>query len=122
MFEGTDSRAREYYRYKLVVVGGLVEEKRWDKSCFAPVMRHGKTAKDHATGSHDRRLVNHDTRKAWDKETTAKGGPKGRRHFPIEVCNGRESRALARRHNCDRPAIPGQKGGGKCRHKRGKKA
>ena len=56
------------------------------------IMRAGKTARDHESGAWARRLTNQETRKSWDRETTAKG-PKGARHLPIEVCNGRKSRS-----------------------------
>ena len=86
-----------------------------------PILHPGKTARDHESGAHARRWENQTKRKAWDVETTAKG-PKGKRYFPVEVCNGRDTRSLRNVHKCGRPAIPGQKGGGACRHRKGKKA
>lgn len=85
------------------------------------IRKPGKTERDHASEAWARRFENHEKRKEWDRETTAKSVPT-KRHFPIEVCNGKATQALRNVHICGRRAVPGQKGGGPCRHKRGKKA
>ena len=121
MFEGHGQEARQYYVWHIRVERGIVVEKRSDKPRFAPTMRHGKTERDHERGAWARRWENHEKRKGWDREITAKG-PKGKRHFPIEICNGQESQPLKRVHRCVGAGIPGKKGGGPCRHRKGKRA
>lgn len=121
-FEGDGAQSRAYFTWSLVQKGGIFSSVRSTTPRQAKVMRTGKTERQKANKKWARRQDNHDARKAWDRETTVKGGPKGRRHFPIEVCNGRESQALKHVHKCGRPAFPGQRGGGVCRHRKGKKA
>lgn len=75
----------------------------------------GKTVRDHESGAWARREANKQARSAWCS-TTHRG--KVHEPFPVEVCNGRRTRALAAKHVCNRRAVPGQKGGGACRHKR----
>lgn len=84
------------------------------------IRQDGKTERDHNSGAWARRLENAEARKAWNREGANKGAK--RSSFPVEVCNGRESRALKRRHKCNQKAVPGQKGGGVCRHRKGKRA
>lgn len=86
-----------------------------------PITRMGKTAREHANGSWAHRQTNADARKAWNQAVNERGA-KGKHPFPIEVCNGRESRALKRVHVCNRRAVTGKKGGGACKHRKGKKA
>lgn len=116
MFEGDGHQARQYHKWYVVRERGLIVEKRGVEPCYAPAMRHGKTARDRASGAPTRRTANAEVRGAWAKATSGKGAKHA--PFPIEVCNGRESRSLQRTHACNRPAIPGKKGGGPCRHKR----
>lgn len=84
------------------------------------IRKEGKTTRDHASGAWARHLENAEVRKAWNKEGATKGAK--RSPFPLEVCNGRESQALKRIHKCNRKAVPGQKGGGACRHRKGRRA
>ena len=87
----------------------------------SPILHAGKTARDRASGAWARRKQNADARREWSKGGGGKSGTRGR-PFPLESCNGRESRALKHVHRCNRKAAPGRKGGGPCQHRRGKKA
>jgi len=117
MFEGQGQQARQYFRTFLAKDSmGNVREERSREPSYAPVMRHGKTARDVARGAPGRQAMAKTLRADWSREThrgRAKGAP-----FPFETCNGRESQALKARHVCNRPARPGKKGGGHCRHRR----
>ena len=86
-----------------------------------PILHPGKTERDHQSGAWAKRYANQKVRSDYYAEGTAKG-TKGRRVFPIETCDGRESRALKRVHKCGQRATPGKKGGGPCKHRKGKKA
>ena len=59
------------------------------------IMRPGKTERDHASGAWARRQGNHDARKVWDRQTTATSRSARKSDaFPIEVCNGKKTRAI----------------------------
>jgi hypothetical protein len=116
VFEGQGQQARQYYRVILKSEGGHVFEERAKEPSYAPIMRHGKTARDAAAGAPKRDAANKSLRADWSRETH-RGRAKGTQ-FPSETCNGRESQALKAQHVCNRPARPGKKGGGHCQHKR----
>ena len=59
----------------------------------SPILHAGKTARDHASGAWARQRENADARREWSKGGSGTAGKKGR-PFPLESCNGKESRAL----------------------------
>ena len=59
------------------------------------VMQVGKTARDKESGARGRSLANRAKRVAWDHAMIAAGSQRGRgTPFPLDACNGRESRAI----------------------------
>lgn len=117
MFEGEPLHERKYvtgyrmetkkvFRFQWAMLGVYPSGKAiWNlveigevRKVEVPIMKlarvmhkYGKTARDHATGAHARRLTNHETRKTWDRAFREKG--KGR-VFPAAVCNGTDTRRL----------------------------
>lgn len=107
MFEGTGPQARQYTRWFIYSIRGIVFEGRVQEPSYAKIMRHGKTARDAASGAPGRRIANREARGAWCQAViTGKG--RAREPFPLEVCNGRDSRAL-RAANKRKPRAKGKR-------------
>lgn len=85
--------------WRYVVVAEEEKEVEVPIMSGAPIMRYGKTEKDHGRNAHGKRFLNRELRIAWDKEMRSAGARGSSRQaikFPIEVCNGKRSRALNR--------------------------
>jgi hypothetical protein len=53
--------------------------------------RKGKTAKDHASGAHSRRLSNQRARGEWSNDRKDKISNPSGTVFPIHTCNGKKN-------------------------------